>query len=254
MDTISTSIITTKRVFIVTVLLALLLTALAPTGLAAGLPATGSGIPTLGIVQQWSITAPDPAILDEFGYSVALDGNTAVVGARNADPNVGGGPIEDAGAAFVYTYNGKTWILDVELTAKHPQAGDTFGVSVAISGNTIIVGATGVDLEDQDEEDHEVKDVGAAYIFSRVSGEWEQQAVLTAHDRAEDDSFGSSVAIYKNTAVIAAETKTFNTGSVYVFLRSGVKDWKEQTKLEVFPPSFNFGSSVAIYGDLLAVG
>jgi LPXTG-site transpeptidase (sortase) family protein len=254
MKTIVTPLKFQKHIFTVPVILSLLFMALAPSGLAASQPATGSGIPTLGIVQQWSVTAPEPSTLDEFGYAVALDGNTAIVGARNADPNLGGGPIEDAGAAYVYTHNGKTWVLQATLAAKDASPGDTFGVSVAISGNTIVVGATGVDLEDQDEEDGEVKDVGAAYIFTRSSGDWVQQVKLTASDRAEDDSFGSAVAIYKNTAVIAAETKIFNTGTVYVFYRSGVKDWKQQARLAAFPPSFNFGASVAVYGDLLAVG
>jgi LPXTG-site transpeptidase (sortase) family protein len=254
MKTIDTPSTIRKRIFAVPVILSLLLMALAPSGLAASQPATGTSIPTLGIVQQWSLTAPQPGTLDEYGYAVAIDGNTAVIGARNANPNPGNGPIEDAGAAYVYTNNGKTWILQGELVAKDASPGDTFGVSVAISGNTIVVGATGVNVEDQDEEDGELKDVGAAYIFTRSSGDWVQQVKLMAHDRAEDDAFGSAVAIYKNTVVVAAETKTFNTGSVYVFQNSGVKNWKEQAKLIAIPPSFNFGASVAIYGDLLAVG
>lgn len=254
MKTIVTPSTIRKRIFAVPVILSLFLMALAPSGLAASQPATGTSVPTLGIVQQWSLTAPQPGTLDEFGYAVAIDGNTAVIGARNANPNPGNGPIEDAGAAYVYTNNGKTWILQGELVAKDASPGDTFGVSVAISGNTIVVGATGVNVEDQDEEDGELKDVGAAYIFTRSSGDWVQQVKLMAHDRAEDDAFGSAVAIYKNTVVVAAETKTFNTGSVYVFQNSGVKNWKEQAKLIAIPPSFNFGASVAIYGDLLAVG
>ncbi len=266
MHTIGASNKKITRGLLFATLLLLALTLLVPSGLAAGpspiagqtlmggLSATGSSIPTLGIVQQWSLTAPEPRILDEFGFAVAIDGNTAVVGARNADPNLGGGPIDDAGAAYVYVHNGKTWVLQDELTAKDASPGDTFGVSVAISGNTIVVGATGVNLEEQDEEDDELKDVGAAYVFTRSGGDWVQQVKLTASDREEDDSFGSAVAIHKNTVAVAAETKTFNTGSVYVFFRSGVKDWKQQAKLATFPPSFNFGSSIDIYGDLLAVG
>src|SRR5574341_122722 len=204
MKTLVASIKIQKRIFTVPLILSMVLMALAPSGLAASQPATGSSIPTLGIVQQWSLTAPQPNTLDEFGYAVAIDGNTAVIGARNADPNPGNGPIEDAGAAYVYINNGKTWILQGELVAKDASPGDTFGVSVAISGNTIVVGATGVNVEDQDEEDGELKDVGAAYIFTRSSGDWVQQVKLGAHDRAEDDSFGSAVSSFSPSSSSAS--------------------------------------------------
>ncbi len=276
-----------KRLLAIPLLIALAFSLAAPPGLAAVQPAP-SALSSLGVVQQWSVAAPDGDILDEFGFAVAIDGNTAVVGARNADPNLGNGPIDNAGAAYVYTYNGKTWILDAKLTAKNPSPGDTFGVSVAISGNTILVGATGVDITDEDEieneEDGELKDAGAAYVFTRTSGDWVQQVKLIPDDRAEDDGFGSAVAIHKNTAVVAAETKDlkvvgpdptdifplfFDGGAAYVFYGSG-KNWRQQAKL--FPgkadndsyldinksclPWFGdyFGTSVAIYGNLAAVG
>ena len=267
-NTTLATLATLKRIFAAPALLALVLSLAAPPGLQAGLaaslqagrPAAGSGTPTLGVVQQWSLSSPEANILDEFGYAVAIDGNTAVIGARNADPNLGDGPIEDAGAAYVYVHNGKTWVLDAKLAAKNASEGDTFGVSVAISGNTIIVGATGVNLEDQDEEDGEVKDAGAAYVFTRSSGTWVQQVKLTASDRKEDDSFGSAVAIYKNTAVVASETKNFppliGVGAAYVFYNSGVKNWKQQAKLLPSDPFLGdyFGTSIAIHGDLIAVG
>jgi len=253
---------TIKRILAIPILLALIFSLAAPPSLAADQPVRTEGISSLGVVQQWSLVSPDANVLDEFGYSVAIDGNTAVIGARNADPNLGDGPIEDAGAAYVYVYNGKTWLLDSMLTAKNPSEGDTFGVSVAISGNTILVGATGVNVEAKNKDDDVFKDVGAAYIFSRSSGSWVQQAKLTASDWAEEDSFGSNVAIYKNTAVVSAETKDLgplvDAGAVYVFYGSG-KNWKQQAKL--LPESFTdiwlgdyFGTSISIYGDLIAVG
>ena len=66
------------------------------------LAATGDSIPTLGVVQQWSLSEPAPGFQDQFGYSVAIDGNTAVIGARNADLEMGTVLIQDAGAAYVY--------------------------------------------------------------------------------------------------------------------------------------------------------
>jgi hypothetical protein len=83
-----------------------------------------------------------------------------VIGGRNADPDLGSGPIQNAGAVYVYTYNGKTWLLEVTLTAKDAQAGDTFEVAVAISGSTIVEGTTGVGLEDPNNKNQEVEGAG----------------------------------------------------------------------------------------------
>ncbi len=248
-----------KRICAILIALALMLTTAAPAGLAAS-PAASSSIPTLGVVQQWSLSEPNAGYQDQFGYAVAIDGNTAVVGARNADPDLGNGPIQDAGAAYVYNYNGKTWVLDATLSAKDAAPGDTFGVSVAISGGRILVGATGVNLEDPNHKDKEFKDAGAAYIFARSSGSWVQQTKLTAADYAEDDAFGSAVAIYQNTAVVAASTKSLpplvNVGAVYVFQNGGGKEWGQQAKLLEAKPFLGdyFGSSVAIYGNRIAIG
>jgi LPXTG-site transpeptidase (sortase) family protein len=248
-----------KRIYAILIALALILTTAAPAGLAAS-PAASSGIPTLGVVQQWSLSAPNAGYQDQFGYAVAIDGNTAVVGARNADPDLGSGPVQDAGAAYVYSYNGKTWVLDATLTAKDAAPGDTFGVSVAINAGRIVVGATGVDLEDPNNKDKELKDAGAAYIFARSGASWVQQARLTAADYAEDDAFGSAVAVYQNTAVVAASTKILpplvNVGAVYVFQNGGGKEWGQQAKLLPADPFLGdyFGSSVAIYGNRIAIG
>jgi LPXTG-site transpeptidase (sortase) family protein len=235
--------------------LALALTSTASTSLAAA-----SNLPTLGVVQQWSLSAPQAGYQDQFGYAVAIDGNTAVIGARNADPDLSSGPIQDTGAAYVYTYNGKAWLLEATLTPKDAQAGDTFGVAVAISGSTILVGATGVALEDPNDTNKDIKDAGAAYIFTRSGGSWVQQAKLTAADSAKDDTFGSAVAIYQNTAVVAAPTKNLpplmEVGAVYVFKNGGGKEWGQQAKLLPSDPFLGdyFGSSVAIYGNRIAIG
>ncbi len=224
------------------------------------LPAATNTIPVLGVVQQWSLSAPRPAELDEFGYSVAIDGNTAVIGARNADPDLGNGPLNNAGLAYVYVRSGQTWVLEAELNAKNASAGDTFGVSVAISGNTIVVGATGVDVGDLQDENDVSKDVGAAYIFTRRNGAWTQQVKLIPSDWTEDDSFGSAVAISRGTVVVAADTKDLgplvDLGAAYVFYNSGGSNWKQQAKLLPSDPLLRdyFGSSVAIEGNLIGVG
>jgi len=262
----STSIL--NRVFAIPLAMIWILCEVVPGGWAAGLHSgLGSSLtvpsdsmPTLGVVQQWSLSQPEPGFQDQFGYSVAIDGNTAVVGARNDDVDLGGGLLQDAGAAYVYIYNGKTWLLQDRLVAKNAKAGDTFGVSVAISGNRILVGATGVDLTDPGEKGDKLKNAGAAYVFTRSGSTWTQQAKLTAADAVEDDSFGSSVAIEGGNAVVAAETKSLsqlvNLGAVYVFYNVGGKTWKEQAKLLPSNPYIGdyFGSSVAIDGNRVAVG
>jgi LPXTG-site transpeptidase (sortase) family protein len=230
------------------------------TGPGAILAAAADSLPTLGVVQQWSLAEPEPGYQDQFGYSVALDGTTAVVGARNTNVDLGGGLIQNAGAAYVYIYNGKTWLLQARLVPKNVKEGDTFGVSVAISGNRILVGATGVDLTDPDEKGDKINNAGAAYIFTRSGTTWTQQAKLTASDPVEDDSFGSGVALDGGTAVVAAETKSLsqliNLGAVYIFYNVGGKSWKQQAKLLPSKPYIGdyFGSSVAIDGNRVAVG
>jgi LPXTG-site transpeptidase (sortase) family protein len=249
-----------KQICAIPIALVWILSSVAPAGLAANQPAASSGIPSLGVVQQWSLSAPNAGPQDQFGYAVAIDGYTAVIGARNADPNLGGGAIQDAGAAYVYNYNGKTWVLDGTLTAKDASPGDTFGVSVAISAGRIVVGATGVDLEDPNHKDKVLKDAGAAYVFTKSGGSWVQQTELTADDYAEDDAFGSAVAIYQNTAVVAASTKNLpplvNVGAVYVFQNGGGKEWGQQAKLLPSDPFLGdyFGSSLDIYGNRIAIG
>jgi LPXTG-site transpeptidase (sortase) family protein len=259
---LATGIIVTnlKRICAIPMALAWILASVAPAGWAANPLAASSGLPSLGVVQQWSLSAPQPGYQDQFGYAVAIDGNTAVIGARNADPDLGGGALQDAGAAYVYTYNGKTWVLDATLTAKDAQPGDTFGVAVAISAGRILVGATGVDLQDPNHKNQELQDAGAAYVFTRSGGSWLQQTKLTADDYAEEDSFGSAVAIYQNTAVVAASTKSLppliNVGAVYVFQNGGGKEWGQQAKLLPTDPFLGdyFGSSLAIYANRIAVG
>jgi LPXTG-site transpeptidase (sortase) family protein len=150
--------------------------------------------------------------------------------------------------------------LEAELNPNDASAGDTFGVAVAISGNTLVVGATGVDMVDPQDEDEISKDVGAAYIFTRRNGAWTQQAKLVPSDWAEDDAFGSAVAISHGTVVVAADTKDLSPlvdlGAVYVFYNSGGSNWKQQAKLipsDPLPRDY-FGSAVAIEGNLIGIG
>jgi hypothetical protein len=206
----------------------------------------------VGAVQQASLRATEAQVLAEFGWSVAISGNTAVVGARNHDPDMGKGPLANAGAAFIFVRSGDTWIQEAKLIPKDAQAGDTFGVSVAIDGNAVVVGATGTDVDDVD-------NAGAAYVFVRQGIIWTQKAKLVASDPGMDDGFGVSVGIDGNTVAVGADGKdqlpVYDTGAVYVFLFRGTS-WDQKAKLTSpeLPIGDYFGSSVAISNDRLVVG
>ncbi|MBY0111219.1 MAG: hypothetical protein K2Y21_00250 [Phycisphaerales bacterium] len=195
--------------------------------------------------QQAKITASDGAAADFFGWSVALDGNTAVVGASN--DNLGANA--DQGSAYVFVRSGTTWTQQAKLTASDGAASDFFGSSVALSGNTAIAGAQGTNSSQ-----------GAAYIFVRSGTTWTQQAKLTASDGAASDTFGRSVALSGDTAVIGADLDDIganvNRGSAYVFSRV-VSAWTERTKLTA-PDGGGaldrFGFSVALSGDYVIAG
>ncbi len=207
----------------------------------------------LAPVQTAALFADDGAAMDEFGYTVAIDGNTAVIGARNHSTVEADNPLSKSGAVYVFTREGNLWYDEAKLVAKNAKAGDSFGTSVAISDNIIVVGATGVDIE-------EAEDAGAAYVFRRNGGAWTQEAKLSASDPLEQANFGAAVAIDGYTVVVGANTKyeypSLDGGAAYVFRSSGGKSWHQQAKLvpaEQKTGDF-FGTSVAIDGNYIVVG
>src|SRR5262249_49200779 len=130
--------------------------------------------------KQQEVTANDGAAGDDVGKSVAISGDTVVVGAD--DHTVGSNT--EQGAVYVFTQSGTTWTLQQELTADEGQSQDFCGVSVGISGDTIVVGA----------DNHAVGNIvpGVAYVFTRNGTTWTQQQELTAADAQSQDSFGVS--------------------------------------------------------------
>ena len=195
--------------------------------------------------QQAKLTATDGAAGDEFGYSVAVSGDTALIGAPRDDDSGA-----DSGSAYVFTRSGSTWSRQAKLVAEDGAAGDVFGISVAISGDTAVIGA---DLADEKGDN-----AGAAYVFSRAGSTWIQQAKLTADDAAAGDLFGIRVALSADTVVIGAardDDKGDASGSAYVFVRSGT-DWVRQAKLVATDGAANdrFGTRVAIDGDTALIG
>jgi hypothetical protein len=163
----------------------------------------------------------DQTIEDGFGGSVAISGDTIVVGA-NSDSSAG----FLAGAAYVYVRSGATWSLQQKLTASDASPVGVLGLSVAIQGDTIVAGAPG--------DDDAGYLTGAAYIFQRQGGVWSEQQKLKASDEAEDSVFGQSVAVFNDTIAVGSPSHSTPTvhysGAVYVFGR-GSSGWNEQQQI-----------------------
>jgi FG-GAP repeat len=191
---------------------------------------------------QAKLVAADGAIYNWFGHSIALAGDTALIGAYGSD--------FDQGAAYVFTRSGSSWTQQAKLVADDRAFDDEFGYSVALSGDTAIVGAH--------TDDAGVVDQGSAYVFTRSGTSWTQQAKLVADDGASLDDFGSSVAIDGDSVLVGAamgDVGVANRGSAYVFTRSGTS-WSQQARLTAKDGAENdhFGVSVALSGDTALIG
>jgi hypothetical protein len=199
--------------------------------------------------QQSVMTPPDGAPPDtDFGHSVALWGDTALVGV----PYDYVGANKSQGSAYVFTRSDTSWRLQQQLTASDGAAGDNFGISVALSDDTALVGAYGDDVGAN-------KGQGSAYVFTRSGTTWSQQQQLTASDGAQSDHFGISVALSGDTALVGAHTDIVGAnvyqGSAYVFTRTGTT-WTQQQKLTASDGEAEdyFGIGVAVSGDTALVG
>ncbi|MBS1786188.1 MAG: putative Ig domain-containing protein [Acidobacteria bacterium] len=198
--------------------------------------------------QQQKLTAADADADDYFGISVALDGNTAVIGAAGDDT----GANVDQGSAYVYVRNGTIWAEQQKLTAGDGAANDNFGISVAVSGDSALIGAFIDDVNGN-------ADQGSAYVYVRSGTTWTQQQKLTASDGFVGDNFGVGVALDGDTALIGAWKDGINEnglqGSAYIFIRSGTT-WTQQQKLFASDGAANdqFGYAVSLSGGKALVG
>jgi len=197
--------------------------------------------------EQAKILASDAEADDNFGNSVAISGDTVVVGSYNSEPNA----ISFAGSAYIFTRSGTTWTEQAKLISSNISSGDRFGRSVAIDGDTVVVGSAS--------DDTGVTHAGAAYIFTRSGTTWTEQAVIQASDLDSGDAFGWSVAIYGDTVVVGAPSKDdaphTSNGVVYIFTREGTT-WTQQARILASNKgsSDRFGESVGISGDTIVVG
>lgn len=212
---------------------------------------------------------------DQFGYSVAISGNYAIIGAYNQDYDVDGTSnlVYNAGAAYIFKKDEgglENWGLVKKLVAADRKGSDQFGYSVAISGEYAIVGAKLQDY-DVDGASNYMVNTGAAYIFKKDQGgtdNWGQVRKLVAADRYITDEFGVSVAISGGYAIVGARQEDedvdgvsnylYDAGSAYIFKQSlgGVDNWGQLKKL--VPNNRDagdyWGQSVSISGDYAIVG
>ena len=178
---------------------------------------------------------------DKFGLNVAISGDVAVIGARFDDDKGA-----DSGSVYVFRFDGSDWTEQAKLTASDGDADDNFGVSVAISGDTAVIGAFG--------DDDQGSGSGSAYVFRFDGTDWIEQAKLTASDGDSYDSFGVSVAVSGDIAVIGTNGID-STGSAYVFHFDGT-NWVERTQLVASDAdtSHGFGQAVSVFGRTAIVG
>lgn len=227
--------------------------------------------PDTGWCSQSYFKAFYPDANDSFGSSSAVDGDVVAVSARNEDSNqsfvINGtrasadNSMIDAGAAYVFRRSGYTWIQEAYLKPGDPFAADMFGNSLALSGDTIVVGAKGEDSASTSiisgtsgATGTGASASGAAYVFVRSGTTWHQQATLKAPDSAATWFFGESVAIKDDTIVVGATGEGARSGAIYVFDRTG-SDWNWTSRLKAPNPGASdlFGTKVAIGRDTIVV-
>jgi hypothetical protein len=236
----------------------------------------GTGVTPIQAAQQAYLKASNTGggnglftVGDTFGFSVAVSGNTAVVGAPREASNTTGvnGNQNDesarfSGAAYVFVRNGTNWSQQAYLKASNTGAGDSFGQGVAISGDTLVVGAPSEDSSatgvNGNQNDNTATDSGAAYVFVRSGTIWTQQAYLKASNTDMNNGFGMAVAVSGDTVVVGSpgeDNSAANSGAAYVFVRNGT-NWSQQGYLKASNTDSGdaFGWSIATSGDSVVVG
>jgi hypothetical protein len=201
-----------------------------------------------GAVIQSTLQSANPEASGQFGYSVAIAGDYAIVGAYLED----GAGVSNSGRAYIYVRSGTTWTLQATLRSPDTESSGLFGYSVAIAGDYAIVGAL-------NENGAGVTDSGRAYIYVRSGTTWTLQATLQSANPEATGQFGYSVAIAGDYAIVGARFEDAaglgNSGRAYIYLRSGTS-WTLQATLQSANPESSglFGESVAIAGDYAIVG
>jgi len=219
--------------------------------------------------QEAYLKASNTALGQQFGRTVAVSGNTVLVGAPME--STGG---QYSGAVYLFVRTRTTWSQQAYLKAPTVEPYDVFGISLAISGDTLVVGAWGDDSGasgvNGDQNDNSVEFAGAAHVFVRSGNTWTHQAYLKASNAGRYDHFGGATAISGDTIVVGAWGEYSNAtgvngnqnddslgaaGAAYVFVRNGTS-WRQQAYLKASNTGERdfFGQAVAVSGNIIVVG
>ncbi|MFH0899768.1 MAG: hypothetical protein V2A73_03980 [Pseudomonadota bacterium] len=201
------------------------------------------------------LVAGDGGTMHEFGYTVDLQGYAAVVGAPGGTADAADGEVKHAGAAYVFDYNGTSWIRIEKLQASEPAEYARCGGSVAVDWDNLIVGCRGQPAGEDSEA------YGAAYVFALSDAQdWRLEQMLVAASGYTGTGFGESVAIRGSLAAVGAPdyggTDGVKEGAVYVFARSSARQWAQIAELQAAGTVSDdeFGSSMVLDSSLLVVG
>lgn len=213
--------------------------------------------------QTQKIRASDKDVRDNFGTSVSIAGDYAIVGAQLEDENAfGGNTKNDAGSAYIFKRGtDEVWVEQQKIVPTDRGIGDHFGYSVSIDGNYIAVGCPQNDFDGLG--DNMKDNAGAAYIFKQTNGIWTQQQKIVASDRIEFDEFGTAVSITGNYVIVGSplddlETdligKNTNAGAAYIYNQIN-STWTNEKKIvaKLREEGSHFGTSVSISGNYAVV-
>lgn len=216
----------------------------------ASYPLTVSGV-LVPRAYEAEIFAKKPNLSDMFGYSIAISGNTLIVGAFGTNTAAG----EIAGSAYIFIRkNVGVWSLQAKITAADGSDRAYFGTAVAISGDTAVIGASGTKTVGKGW-------LGGAYVFDRIDGKWTQRAKLPSGDGVGNLAFGESVAISGDTVILGTPRGGADTGdslesTAEVFVRNNGLWTHQATLVPPAPRSHDdeFGTSVSISGNTAVIG
>lgn len=214
--------------------------------------------------EQQKLVVNDRRENDNFAWSCAIDSNVLVAGGHNGSYNANGqDSLYHAGAVYVFAESGGVWTQQQKIVPQDRAAESVFGLSVAISGNRIICGASGQQVDENG--NYPIFEAGAAYIFKRTGTVWSQEQKLVNIDRSYRGWFGGAVDIEGDYAAITAtgnvtdanyQNPIANMGAAYVFVRTP-NGWVQHSKLvpsDRNASSLFFGNNISISGSYVLVG
>jgi hypothetical protein len=237
------------------------------------------------VVRHWLesayIKASNTRANAQFGRAIAVSGNTLAVGAVGDSSNatlVNGNESDTsapyAGAVYVYTYTNSVWALQAYVKASNTRASANFGYAVALSGDTLAIGASSessnATLVNGNESDTSAPNAGAAYVYTRTAGVWTKQAYVKASNTRPNAYFGTSLALSGDTLAVGSfgessgatvingdesDTSAGGSGAMYVYGRAGGV-WAKQAYIKASngKKGAGFGVAVAISANALVVG